>query len=548
MITVQDLIDQALPRGTHVVAGERGLPGEVTWATRPRPVPPAFDHLRGGELVLLTAKALENLDERLTLVAAIHQLAGFGVAAIAYAGRIAASARDAANGVGVPLLQLPADADLSLLERAAADLISERRREAQRRSHETGRRLMELAIAGETLSTVAHTLAELADRPVVIEARDGRLLAIDSGSNGAISRDVLTPLLERGRPAIAGWLRATATSSPAEPPTTAVELDDARRRLVAPIIGRDGLLGILSLLLPGKHNSPEDALLASRGAAACAIVLARERAAAAARQELELNVLDEILDGALRSEVSLLEQAKRLGHDLEAPHVALVARLDPLAAAVPARAQERRWSIFDETLARRGAKPLWRLRHNQAEIIRPVTDAAEARDVASTLFADFSHRLPDGSGFVVSMGVGRVRTGPTGIRQSHQEARQALTLGRRIDGPGHLTRFDDLGVYRLLFAAQALPELRAFHDEALGPLIAYDRAHGADLLRTLEAFFAARCGPKEAASLLGVHRNTVLYRLDRVRELTGLDLDDANVRLRLHLALCANVALFGGTD
>jgi purine catabolism regulator len=185
------------------------------------------------------------------------------------------------------------------------------------------------------------------------------------------------------------------------------------------------------------------------------------------------------------------------------------------------------------------------LRHNHAEIVWPVANGSEATEIATTLFDDLTRRLPDGSGFAVSMGAGRVRGGPTGIRQSHQEARQALTMGRRLHGPGRLTRFDDLGVYRLLFAAQGLPELRAFHDEALGPLVAYDRDHGAELIRTLEAFFAARCGPKEAAALLGVHRNTVLYRLDRVRELTGLDLDDADVRLRLHLALAANAALYG---
>ena len=66
----------------------------------------------------------------------------------------------------------------------------------------------------------------------------------------------------------------------------------------------------------------------------------------------------------------------------------------------------------------------------------------------------------------------------------------------------------------------------------------------ANLIRTLEAFFDARCSPKEAATMLNVHRNTVLYRLDRVREITGLDLDDANVRLRLHLALCTHLALY----
>ncbi len=550
MINVQDLIEQVLPKGTQVVAGGAGLRRDVTWATRPRPSPPAFDHLSGGELVLLTANVLQNLDERMTLEAAIRQLAGFEVSAVAFAGRIVAAARTAADAAGLPLLQLPAEADLALLERTTADLISERRRDAQRRGHETGRRLMELAIAGESLSALARTLAELAHRPVVIESRDGRLLAVDGGGEEPPTRETLTQVLERGRPAIASWLRSAAESSSAEPPVTSVEFDQGRLRLVAPIIGRDGLLGILSLL-PGRHHSAEDALLASRGAGASAVVLARERAAAAARQELELNVLDEVLDGALRSEVSLLQQATRLGHDLEAPHLAIVARLDPLqgtSVASPARSPERRWSIFDEALARSGSRPLWRLRHNQAEIIRPIAGGADPRELATALYDELTRRLPEGSGVAVSMGAGRVRGGPAGIRHSYQEAKQALAMGRKLHGPGRLTLFDDLGVYRLLFAAQALPELRSFHDETLGVLVTYDRTHGAELLRTLEAFFAARCGPKEAAAILGVHRNTVLYRLDRVRELTNLNLDDADVRLRLHLALCANVALFQETE
>src|SRR5690606_26984134 len=115
------------------------------------------------------------------------------------------------------------------------------------------------------------------------------------------------------------------------------ELDAQRCRVVAPIFGRDGLLGLLSLLLPGRRETSEDLLLASRGAAAAAVILARERAAAAARQELALNVLDEILDGALQSEVSLRQQARRLGHDIEAPHAAIVARLDPLVGMSAAR-------------------------------------------------------------------------------------------------------------------------------------------------------------------------------------------------------------------
>ncbi|CAN5576649.1 PucR family transcriptional regulator [soil metagenome] len=545
MITVEDVIRIALPKETVVVAGGSNLSGEVSWATRPRPSAPAFDHLSGGELVLLTPQALTSLDRRLTLEVAIRQLAGFGVAAIAFAGRAAPAARAAAEDAGIPLLQIPAEADLALLEREASHIIAERKRDVQRLGHDASRRLMELAIAGESLADLAGTLAEMAGQDVVIEGRDGRLLAMNSPTGQVPTSALIMPLLERGRSPLMTWLRTAPTASPAEPPTTVLNWDDRSRRVVAPIIGRDGLLGALSILLDGNTPAGSETSLASRGAAACAVVMAREHAAAVARQELELNVLDEILDGALRSEVSLIQQALLLGHDLDARYVAIVAKLDRGSGHPTRHERFDSTAIFEEALERKASPVLWRFRNNHAEIIWPVDNGEEASSVADRLFGEIERRGRSTPGVSVSMGVGRVRSGPAGIRESHQEARQALTIGRRLQGPGKMTNFEGLGIYRLLFAARDLPELRSFHEEALSVLIDYDRHHSAELVKTLGAFFAARCGPKEAAAILGVHRNTVLYRLERIRDLSGLDIDDAEVRLRLHLAYCSHVALYG---
>ncbi|HEU5431441.1 MAG TPA: PucR family transcriptional regulator ligand-binding domain-containing protein, partial [Thermomicrobiales bacterium] len=340
MITVADVIALALPAGTRVVAGGGGLSREVTWATRIRPSPPAFGHLAGGELVLLPTAVLEQLDERLTLEGAIAQLAGFNVAAVAVAGALTKPARDAAEAAELPLLALPAGADLGPLERDAARLITERRREVQRRGQEVFRRLMELAIAGEPLNGLAQELAAVGGRAVLLQGRDGRLLTYHQTGNRGPARDRLEPLLERDRGDLIRWLRATAASSPADPPAATRDLDSSWSRVVAPVIGRDGLLGALSLIVPRGRATPEDAQATVHGAAACAVVLAREQAAATVRREVELHVLDEVLDGALRSETTLLQQAHRLGHDLVAPHVALVAHLDQVAAG-PVRAQGR---------------------------------------------------------------------------------------------------------------------------------------------------------------------------------------------------------------
>lgn len=545
MITVQDVINGALPPTTRVVAGSDHLTREVTWATRLRSAPPAFEHLSGGEVVLLPPNVLEELDERLTLADAIQQLSTFKVAAIAVTSTPGTRAKDVANAVGIPLLVLPRATELGPLERQTARFITDQRRAIQHRGQEVTRKLMELAIAGESLNEQVVALAELANRPVVVENRDSRPLAAHTPDGSAIS-EAMRDLIQQTRDRIGPWLRSVATTSAAEPATGIFDGENGLRRIVAPVVGRDGLLGSLSLIVDVESSTAGNQVLTARGAAACAVTLARDQAAAYARREVELNVLDEILDGALRSEVSLAQQLKRLGHDIEQPYVVLIARAQNEDGV--SRARTGRWSILEEGVSRAasrtGAKVLWRVRGSSAEILWPVDADSDAETIATGLQNEIRLALQHhGVQEAVSVGVGRQGSGFEGIRQSHNEARQALMLGRRVRGPGQVTLFDQLGVYRLIFAAEHLPEMQGFLEETLGSLVAYDRDHGADLVRTLEAFFEANCSPKETAQLLHVHRNTVLYRLDRIAAIMQVDLNDPATRLRLHLALHIRLAL-----
>lgn len=548
VITVRDILGFALPPGTTVAAGQSGLGREVTWATRLRAAPPAFGHISGGEIVILAADILEMIDESLTLAGAIRQLAQFGVSVIATTEPSDAPARSAADAASLPLLVLPPDTDLGLLERTAARTIAERRREIQQHGQEEGRKFMELAIGGEPLDILADEVSQSSRRAVSIAAQDGHPLVFQPDLDDRLGEREARAILAASEDAVQAWLRTVASSSSAEPPVHGWNAPDGWTRLVAPVTGRSGLLGSVSLLTRSEDERPEDTILASRAAAAAAVTLAQEQATAHVRREVELNVLDEMLDGALRSEVALVQQAQRLGYDLDQAFCAIIARLDP-AQGSPARSREGRWAALEAGVRQLGKEldepsMMWRVRNSAAEIVWPARDAGPAEDIARRLREALETELRKAQlSDVVSIGIGRPDHGIPGIRRSHQEARQALTLGRRLHGSGHVTDYDDLGIYRLILAAEGLPELRAFQDESLQELVEYDRIHSSNLVETLEAFFAANCSPKEAASLLNVHRNTVLYRLDRIGSITGQDLDDPEVRLRLHLALHVRVAL-----
>jgi DNA-binding PucR family transcriptional regulator len=91
---------------------------------------------------------------------------------------------------------------------------------------------------------------------------------------------------------------------------------------------------------------------------------------------------------------------------------------------------------------------------------------------------------------------------------------------------------------RLLRVLARDPELEPF-GALIGPLMEHDRTRRSDLVRTLKTYFATGANASEAADRLFLHRNSMIYRLERIQKLTGLDLKDHRVALALQLGLLA---------
>ena len=113
---------------------------------------------------------------------------------------------------------------------------------------------------------------------------------------------------------------------------------------------------------------------------------------------------------------------------------------------------------------------------------------------------------------------------------------QAMELGKRL----HLdtvVEYESLGLYQLLAQLEDLPAIQRFCEEIVGPLVRYDERHRSNLLDTINAYFEHHGNVSQTAEDLFIHRNTLVYRLERIQELTGQDLDSADMRLSMHLAL-----------
>jgi purine catabolism regulator len=519
-VTVDDVWRGALPKETELVAGAAGSRREVVWCTALRARPPAFTPLRGGELLLINPQVLTAVDARLTLARLLESLAGQAVAGAAVLGRVSPEARRVAEAHGLPLFSLPATTPLDQVEQSVLRYIVDRRAELHERAQDLHRQLSELALAGRGLPALLARLHELTGVPVLLE----RDTSVDYVGGGRLS-DSTSAAIAAERPALEEWLREVPLSA-FDPPVAVRPLLDGEARLVAPILVQGSIAGFLSLLGSDGELGEMHRLAVGRAAHACAIELVRARAAHDARDEVDEELLDVLTAGRPGSHQAARERARRKGFDVDAPYLVIAAEPAERGRAPKVRA------AWERLLATMRSSALVRERGDSTLAL---VSLAGKRAVEPKALVEQLHRAARAAGGPVALGYGAVRTGTAEIASGAREAEQALTMGRRLFGPDSATAFKNLGLYRLLYALQPLPELRAFRDDALGRLRLKDRR--GVLLDTLGAYLATNGSPTDAADLLHLHRNTVLYRLGRIEDVLGLDLRNAEVRLALHLAL-----------
>ncbi|NJL95231.1 MAG: hypothetical protein HC915_16695 [Anaerolineae bacterium] len=201
-------------------------------------------------------------------------------------------------------------------------------------------------------------------------------------------------------------------------------------------------------------------------------------------------------------------------------------------------APERMTEIVRQELRYRRVEGLVGQYVDRTVLLLPIDDAQHTLRMKQNTEA-LRLRLQDyaPSGFV-SCGVGRPTLGLSALRESFKEAEKALALSDQLWTEPRVTFFGDLSLYELLLGVSP-EQLRNFCRNWLSAILDYDEQHKSDLLITLDAYFSSNGNMRLTAKELNIHRNTLVYRLNRIAEITQLDMDDANVHLNLHLALRA---------
>jgi sugar diacid utilization regulator len=374
-------------------------------------------------------------------------------------------------------------------------------------------KMVDAVLGGDGLQQVAALAAEAAGAPVAIVVP--RLDAAVAAAVATGDAPVRDGVLEEVRRYVSDRVR--------DRPSPVPEALSAE----APIQSGDDVVGAVVLLRGGGDPTPDAGDFLHLAAVACLTEVAVEEA----KEEVEQNLRGSFLED-LRSRPDLeprevVRRAARLGCDLSRGAVVLCAELTT---------DRPRHVIATIT----GDEPGALAEHLDGRVyaILPGTGGDDAPDTTTARGRALATRLRRHG----TVGVSSFYSDPAELPRAIQEAELVLDVLKQGEGGGWDGVQDiGTGTYRLLFRVLAShpEEVRSFYEDTVAPIVRYDDQYRTDLVGTLEAYLEQNCNMNATASAIYAHRHTVAYRLERVKELTGLDPMLSEDRERLGLGLKA---------
>jgi len=264
----------------------------------------------------------------------------------------------------------------------------------------------------------------------------------------------------------------------------------------------------------------------------------RVRAPERASEEAGSGFLRALLRRDIADRADLIARGKELGIDLSQGSAVIVVRAH---ARAPVEDDWRRRLLAVAGRGARSVAPGAIAVPGEGEastvlILVPAADANATRRVSASVLRELESGL---TGFTFTVGRSRRAEDPRDLQRAGNEAMLAANV---VEGEPEVfdLDFEATGTYQLLLPYMSDPaELKRFYEETVRPLVAYDEQYETDLLGTLATFLDCDANVNATASRLITHRHTIRYRFERVRELTGLDVQSTDGREKLSLGLKA---------
>jgi purine catabolism regulator len=555
-LTLREAMNLVEPlKKSRVIAGDRGL-DNIVKSVNVMEVPDILEWVHPGELLVTTMYPLRDdvaAIETLVMNLSKKGLAGLAVTPSDYMDEFPPSMIQSANELGFPLIELPEKVSfIDIIQPITSEILKLQANELIE-SEEIHRQFIDLVLSGGTYSDIAQGIAQRVNKPVTIVNQFRRVLGEgfimghpqvhkafirDEVGGDRYLNDLYQPQL------ISNLEGSKALLKTVESQTGSVE------HIVFPIMVGPMALG--EIVVWGRLQEPPksiDLIAIEHGTTVAALKMMEMRSIAEAEERFR----NEILEGLLSSVPDEREKAIQLSHDvgsrLVPPYAVILVGPDSPPGTTLTKVQSIEKRNIDSSLHLseryiRAIEPDASFWYQGPRLVVylpiPASKLADSRIELIHDLQTIGERIRvENDPYTVSMGISPTVFDLNDFRLAYECARQGLEIGspNQTSDTCRITHYEDLGLFRIVSIAESLTSLERFCNDAIGPLLDYDRENDTDLASTLRIFLEQNQNSTKTAKLLYIHYNTLRYRLERIKSVLGDMLENPQQRLEIELAL-----------
>ncbi|GGF98101.1 PucR family transcriptional regulator [Paenibacillus aceti] len=534
-------------RNAEVLGGKAGLCNVIKGITIME-APDIADWLKGGEMLLTSLYPILNYSEEEQRIF-ILRLAERGVSALMiknhrFVKEIPDAIIETGERAGLPIIQIPQDIPyVDVLYPVMEELFNNQVMKLKY-FKEVHDRFTALSLTDAGLDSIIDTLEELIGNPVSLYDRNFACMIPDSLSAIPLEQQELDIELEKiFETKFPYFWRKAQVSEP-----TVKNVD----QVVVPIRTVNHIKVYLIITEATRPLEELDFIAIENAATALSLELVKQFAVAEVEREFKNDIIDDLLAGRPQVLETIYQRANLIGWELERSYAVLLFHVQEEFSSLSEnemnkpqnmrKLQSDTFTYLHEAIHSSFKNGIMRSRSDMIILLLPVKQQgvkskdwlSAVKKKAREIQKDIREKTQD---IVVQIGIGGIAETAMEVSKSYQEAQDALELGGVLHGSESITAFSELGLFRLLCQFPEQEALTSFIPAPLCRLVESKNAIKNDLLHTLDIFLQHNQNAAKAAQDLFVHYKTVMYRLERIKEITDMDFEDSEEMLEVRVGI-----------
>ncbi|NLM42968.1 MAG: hypothetical protein GX201_02960 [Clostridiales bacterium] len=545
-ITIEELMNHEIMKDSEIIAGEKGKWRVVTGANIME-VPDILDWVKAGELLITTAYSIKD-DEKAqkNLIPMLNEkgLPGIAIKTKRYLEKVPQIMIDEANRLGFPIIELPYDISFSDLMNDILLEVHNRQSDVLMRMDEIHQKITEVVLSGGRLKEIGETLYHIIKNPLVIKDH------IFEKSVSFASQDEKKILEKEIKRVIKGQnlykepYDNICEEKPYKRVKDKLEGEEIYRRIF-PIIAGKKLFGEIHIWELNKNITAVDIRAIQYACAVVALELMKEITIFEIENRHKNEFLEALLSPDEKTRSSCMEKTEIFGLVSGYKYVVFLLYIDDLEKEFSdnpgengSKSKTRLIKIIETADNFREKKILSGSKGNFITVLMafPTNEKDQCEKSTSINIATkVANAIKDAYNVIPKIGIGRCCKNIDDLWKSMEEARKSLSFARIFNDK--IIHYDNLGIFRLLCIEHQETEIRKFYTENIEPLRRYDEQKDGELIKTLSMYFECGGNLKKVSEKMYIHYNTILYRINKIQQITNMDLSNSNDRLNLEVSL-----------